>query len=283
VGIKLLADRMIDLTDEELRELDIDTISCYINMGGKSYSDLEDVFPDDVFAYMDATGQVAQTAAKSPAIYSEFFGKYVAQGHTVIHLAVSSGISSIAANAKLAAQDYPGKVFVIDTLLLSNGIALLAMFALERLAAGETDAARLAADIEAKIPKIQASFLIDSLDCIYRGGRCNGLTYYAANIFKIKPAIHMNAQGQMVPRTKFRGARERVLEPYIKSTFEYRPDPDLRLLYVIQSTYDAEIEQTMREIIERYHHFDEIRFNTVSCNCCVHGGRNTVGLFYMCK
>jgi len=283
VSIKLLADRMIDLTDEELEALGIDTISCYINMDGKSYSDLEDIFPEDVFAYMDRTGQVAQTAAKSPAIYSEFFGRYVAQGHTVVHLAVSSGISSIAANAKKAAEDYPGKVFVVDTLVLSNGIALLAQYALSLMAAGETDAGRLAAAIEAKIPKVQASFLIDSLDCLYRGGRCSGMTYYAANIFKIKPAIRMDAQGRMVPREKFRGNQSRVLEPYIKSTFEQRPNPDLRLLYIIQTTYDAAVQQTMRDIVGRYHTFEEIRFNTVSCNCCVHGGRNAVGLFYVCR
>ena len=120
---------MIDLSKEELAELNIDTISCYINMDNKSYSDLEDVFPEDVFRFMEKTGQVAKTAAKSPALYSEFFGRFVEKGDTVIHFAVSSGISSIAENAKTAAKDYPEKVFVIDTLLLSNGIALLVKYA----------------------------------------------------------------------------------------------------------------------------------------------------------
>ena len=283
MGIKLVADRMIDLPDEELKALDIDTISCYVMMDGESYSDLEDVFPDDIFSFMDRTGRVAQTAAKSPAVYSEFFGQFVSKGDTVIHLAVSSGISSIAQNAKAAANDYPGKVFVIDTLLLSNGIALLAKNALDMIANGETDAEKIVARLLELIPKIQGSFLLDTLDCLYKGGRCSGLTYYAANVFKIKPVIHMNETGHMVVREKFRGSHERALEQYIKSTFEKWPNPETDILYIAYSTYDAVIHELILSIVAKYHSFERIQFNLGSCNCCIHSGRNTIGLFYVCK
>ena len=283
MGIKIVADRMIDLTDEELKALDIDTISCYVNMDDKCYSDLEDVFPDDIFAFMDDTGRVAQTAAKSPALYAEFFEPFVARGDTVIHLAVSSGISSIAANAKTAAQDFPGKVFVIDTLLLSNGIALLAKYALQLIADGETDAEKIVTLVEQKIPKIAGSFLLDTLDCLYKGGRCSGLTYYSANIFKIKPVIRMNETGHMVVREKHRGSQQKVLEPYIISTFEKYPNPDLDLLYVAYSTYNQEVMDEIVRLVKKYHEFKDIQFNLGSCNCCIHAGRNTYGLFFMCK
>ena len=283
MSIKIVADRMIDLPKEELETLGIDTISCYINMGGRSYSDLDDIFPDDIFDYMDKTGNVAQTAAKSPALYSEFFGQYVAKGDTVIHFAVSSGISSIAKNAKTAAEDFPKKVFVIDTLRLSNGIALLAKYALKLIAEGETDASIIVSSVEQKIPKIQGSFLLDTLDCLYKGGRCNGMTYYAANVFKIKPAIHMNDLGQMVVREKYRGNQERVLEQYIKTTFEKFPNPDLEQLYVVYTTYNEAVQDNIRNIVSKYHCFKNIKFSFVSCNCAVHSGRNTIGLFYMCK
>jgi DegV family protein with EDD domain len=283
MGIKITADRMIDLSKEELAALHVDTISCYINMGDKSYSDMEDVFPEDVFRFMDETGQVARTAAKSPAVYSEFFGQFVAAGDTVIHFAVSSGISSIAANAKTAAQDYPGKVFVIDTLLLSNGIALLVKYALQLIADGETDAKKIVDLATGKIPKIQGSFLLDTLDCLYKGGRCSGLTYFAANLLKIKPVIYMNETGHMVVREKHRGNQARVLEAYIKSTFEKKPNPDLSLLYVVYTTYDKAVQENILNIVAKYHSFAQVRFNDVSCNCCVHSGRNTIGLFYMCQ
>ena len=283
MGIKILADRMIDLTDEEIASLNIDTMSCYINMGDKNYSDLIDVFPEDVFKFMDDTGNVAQTAAKSPALYSEFFGKFVSEYDAVIHFAVSSGISSIAQNAKAAALEYPGKVFVIDTITLSNGIALLVKYAMTLIADGETDAAKIVELVEQKIPKIQASFLLETLDCLYKGGRCSGMVYYAANLFRIKPVIHMNDTGHMVVREKHRGSQKKVLEPYIKSTFEQYPNPDLEQLYIVYTVYNETVQKQILEIVAKYHNFKNIQFNYSSCNSCVHGGRNAIAMFYAQK
>lgn len=283
MGIKIVADRMIDMSTEELAALNIDTISCYINMGDKSYSDLEDVFPQDVFRYMKETGQVAKTAAKSPALYGEFFERFVAKGDTVIHLAVSSGISSIAENAKAAAKEYPGKVFGIDTLRLSLGIALLARYAKQLIAAGEDDAEKLVDLITKKIPKVQSAILLDTLDCLYKGGRCSGLTYYASNLLNIKPVIQVNDQGQMVLREKFRGNQERILERYIRNTFERNPNPDLDLLYVLYTTYNKTVQEAIIEIVGQFYDFKQVIFNEASCNCYVHGGENTIGLFYLVK
>lgn len=283
MSIKIVSDRMIDLSKEELEELNISTISCFINMDDKSYSDLDDVFPEDVFKFMDATGRVAQTAAKSPTLYSEFFSQFVANGDTVIHFAASSGISTIAGNAKDAAKNFPGKVFVIDTLLLSNGIALLAKYALRLIADGETDAEKIVGLVKQTIPKIQGSFLLDTLDCLYKGGRCSGMVYYASNFFKIKPVIHMNETGHMVVREKYRGEQGRILEPYIKNTFAKYPNPDLEQLYIVYTTYDKAVQDNILRIVSKYYNFKNVQFNYVSCNCCVHSGRNTIGLFYICK
>jgi len=282
LSIKIVSDRIIDLPGEELAALGIDTISCYINMDGKSYSDLDDVFPEDVFAFMDRTGRVAQTAAKSPELYAEFFGQFVEKGHTVIHFAASSGISAICSHAQIAAKNFPGKVYVVDTHRLSNGVALLAKYALKLIAEGETDAAKIAALAERKIPKVQGSFLLETLDCLYKGGRCSGMTYYAANFLKIKPVIHMNETGHMVVREKYRGSQTRVLEPYIRATFEKYPDPDLEILYVAYTTYNKAVQENIVKIIRKYHNFKKIQFSHVGCNCAVHSGRNTIGLFYLC-
>ena len=283
MSIKITADRMIDLPKEDLEEYNIDTISCYVNMGGKSYSDLDDVFPADVFRYMEETGKVAQTAAKSPTLYAEFFKPFVDIGDTVIHFAVSSGISSIANNAKSAAEEFPGKVFIIDTLLLSNGIALLVRYAMSLIAAGETNAEIIVSKVLQKIPKVQGSFLLNTLDCLYKGGRCSGLTYYAANLLKIRPVIYMNETGHMVVREKHRGHTDKTLESYVKTTFEKYPNPDLNLLYIVYSTYDKDMLERVKSIVGKYHTFEKTQENFTGCNCAIHCGKETIALFYMCK
>jgi DegV family protein with EDD domain len=271
---------MIDLPAEQLDAMGISTISCFINMGGKSYSDLDDIFPEDVFVHMERTGEMAKTAAKSPEMYAEFFKPFVDNGDSVIHFAASSGISSICDNARAAGETFNGKVFVIDTLKLSNGIALLADYALALIKAGGKTAAQIAELLRQKVPKIQASFLINTLECLYRGGRCKGMVYYVANIFHIKPVIFMDPKGDMIVREKFHGSYNACLEKYVKATFEKYPNPDLNKLYVICSTPSAELQTRMTELVSRYHAFKEIQFSVTGCNCAVHCGRNTVGIFY---
>lgn len=281
MSIKILADRMIDLSNEELKELNIDTISCFVNMGGKSYSDMEDIFPEDVFEHLDKTGKIAQTAAKSPETYKEFFKKFIDAGDTVIHLAVSSGISSIAENAKIAAQSFGDKAYVVDTKLLSNGIALLAKYALSLIENGENDAKVIVKKLEDKIPNIECSFLIDTLDCLYKGGRCSGVSFLMGNLLRIKPVIYMNKTGHMTVREKHRGQRNKTLENYVKTTFQKYPNPDLSQLYIAYTTEDEEYLKFVKTTVEKYHKFENIQFEKVGCNCAIHSGRYTIGLFFM--
>ncbi|MDR0855922.1 MAG: DegV family EDD domain-containing protein [Clostridiales bacterium] len=282
MGIKILADRMIDLPAEELKALDVDTIGCYIMMGNDCYSDLDDVFPEDVFAYMKATKKVAMTAAKSPDAYAEFFRPFVERGDTVLHFACSSGISSIAENAEKASHSFPGRVFVIDTLVLSNGIAMLVKYAIKLIADGETDPETIVRLVKNQIPKLQCSFLLEDLECLHRGGRCNGLSYYAANLLRIKPIIRIDERGRMVAAEKCRGHRERAFETYFKSIFTKYPNPVLDLLYIPCSTYTEEFEALVRRIVAKYYAFEKIQFNVVGCNCSVHCGRNVLSTSYMC-
>lgn len=273
---------MIDLPKKELDELGISTISCYVNMAGKSYSDLDDITPEDVFTHFEKTKEIAKTAAKSPEIYAEFFRPFVAAGDTVIHFAVSSGISSIYVNAK-AAGERVGNVFVIDTLTLSGGIALLVKFALSLIESGETDAKKIYELCLEKRKNVQVSFLIETLDCLYKGGRCNGLQYFSANLLKLKPVIYMNETGHMKTREKCRGSHRRAIAQFIENTFKKYPDPDLKQLYVSHFCYDKELRDYVLETIARYKKFENIQLNDIGCNCAIHSGRNSFGICFLVK
>ena len=278
--IKIMADRMIDLPKEELDSLNISTMSCYVNMNGKSYEDLIDVYPDDIFTQLKKTGKIAQTAAKSPEEYYNFFEPFTGENKAVIHFAVSSGISSIYENAVLAASRLPN-TYVIDTRTLCNGIALLAKYAIELIEGGETDAKKVYELCLEKRAKVQGSFLIATLECLRKGGRCSGMQYFASNLLKIKPVITLGkSDGRMQIRDKILGGQRHVLAKYIARTFKEYPNPDLKQLYIAHFCKDELLIQYVVDTVAQHHKFENIQINTGGCNCAIHSGTNTFGIFY---
>ena len=278
--IKITADRMIDLSDSELAELDISTISCFVNMGGESYGDLEDVFPEDVFVHFEKTKEVARTAAKSPDHYADFFRPFVEDGCAVIHFAASSGISAICDNSKIAAQRFEN-VYVVDSLTLSNGIALLAKYAISLIEQGETDVKKIHELCLKQREKVRGGFIIETLDCLYRGGRCSSLQYYGANLLRIRPVIGMDETGHMKIRDKYHGNYKRAVAKFIANMFKKNPNPDLKQLYMLHFFKDKKIEEFLVQTVSEYAQFENIYFSASSCNCAIHSGRNTVGMFFV--
>lgn len=281
--IKITADRIIDLSKEELDKLQIATMSCYIVMGDKSYEDMIDVTPDDVFKYVKETGDMAKTAAKSPDAYYEFFKQFTDKGMAVIHFAAASGISAICGFAKEAATRLPN-VYVIDTCSLSNGVALLAKHAIELIDEGKKDPKEIYEICMAKREKVQASFIIDKLEFLYKGGRCSSLQLFAANLLKIRPVITLDKDiGKMYTREKIIGSHRHALAQYVKNTFKKFPNPDLKHLYINHISKDEELIKHFIKLATSYYKFENVHIGTVGCNCSVHGGPNTFGIVYFVK
>ena len=278
--IKITADRIIDLPVDTLKELNISTISCYINLGNVSYSDGDDIQLDDVFDFIDKHREIPKTAARSPEQYELFFSQFVNDYDYVLHFAASSKISSICSHAQKAAKTLGDKVIVFDTKNLCSGIAILAYKALD-LINKNTPINELVEIINQTIPKVQGSFILDTLDYIYLGGRCSGLAYHAAKLFKLKVVIGMNADGVMSPRGKYRGALPISIRKYIKETFELKPNPNLDAVYIIYTTKNDDMVNIIKEEIAKYHTFKNVYVNKVGCNAGVHSGRNTFGFFYV--
>ena len=281
--IKITADRCIDLPIEELDAREISTMSCYINMGGKSYEDMIDITPEEILAHYKATGEVAKTAAKSPEQYYEFFKQFTDKGMPVIHLAASKGVSAICGFAIEASKRFDN-VYVVDTRSLSGGVALLSRYIEDLMAEGETDPQKIAEACEKQRDKIHDSFLIDSMEFIRKAGRCTGLTFLLANLLKIKPVIMVDKEsGLMRPSEKFRGNSRKVIAEYVKSTFTKFPNPDLKRIYVVQSTPDEEMLQYFKDTIAQYHKFEIVQPTVTGCNCFVHAGTNVFGVFFFSK
>lgn len=281
--IKITADRMIDLSVEDLKRRDISTMSCYINMGNESYEDSIDITNDMIYEHWKTTGEIAKTAAKTPDDYYNFFKEFTDQGRPVLHFAASKGVSSICAFAIQAAQRLPN-VYVVDSCSLSGGAALIADYAEELIAAGETDLQKIKELCESKRLKLQDSFMIDRMDFMRTAGRVTGLQFFVANLLQLKPVITLNkTTGLMFPREKVRGNAKKAIAEYIKSTFAKYPNPDLKRIYVGHSCDNKELVKYFVDTIATHHKFKEVYMATISCNCFVHSGPNTFGMFYLMK
>jgi DegV family protein with EDD domain len=201
----------------------------------------------------------------------------------ILHFAASSGISAICSHAQQASERLPN-AYVVDTRSLGNGVALLAKYAYKLMEEGETDPKAVYEKCLEKREKLQGSFLIETLECLYKGGRCSTLQYYGANLLKIKPVITLDkSNGKMIIREKCRGKHRNALEDYIKKTFERFPNPELKDLYIQHYCKDEELVKFFVDKVATHYQFENVHVGMPGCNCSIHCGPNTFGLFYFVK
>ncbi len=185
--IKITGDSTIDLSKELMEKYDVDTVPLYINMGEESFQDGVTVTPSDIYAYVARTGTLPKTAAPSVGDYLEFFSALKKEYDEIIHFNISSEFSSAHQNALVAAQEIGG-VYPVDSRNLSTGTGLLVLEACE-MAQNGMDADEISLEIDRLIPKVEASFVINRLDYLAKGGRCSSLVAMGANVLHLRPMI----------------------------------------------------------------------------------------------
>ena len=209
--IKITVDSTNDLSPELIEKYNIGVLPLTVNMGDKLYRDMVDITPDDIYAHVNGGGALPKTSAVNAAEYGEMFEKYLKEYDAIIHINISSEMSTCHNSARMAAEGLP--VYPIDSRNLSTGSALLALMACEKAAAGE-DAEKIAEDLRAAVDKVDASFVVSRLDYLHKGGRCSAIAMLGANVLKLKPCIIVS-DGQMSVGKKYRGNMNKVLPQYV--------------------------------------------------------------------
>jgi DegV family protein with EDD domain len=213
--VKIIADSTCDVPEELKRRLDIGIIPLYVILGEQTFKDGVDIDPDRIFAYFDQTQCTPTTSAPSVQDFVDFFSPYAAQGRDIVFFGISSEMSASCQNAALAAREFPGvRIRVVDSRNLSAGIALLAVKAAEEAREGWT-ADKIADRAIATTGLVRASFVIDTLVYLYRGGRCSRLQMLGANALSLKPKIAVR-DGFMGPEERYRGRPSRVAAQYAR-------------------------------------------------------------------
>jgi DegV family protein with EDD domain len=227
--IKIMSDSVCDLTKEQLENYDIELVPMLIIQNDVTYKDGVDIVPEDIFAYVESGKGICHTSAINVADYQEAFSRFADKYDAVILFTLSSGISSCYQNALIAASDFKN-VYVVDSQNLSTGCGHLVLDAAVMAEQGAT-AEEIVARIEDLRTKVEASFVIDSLLYLWKGGRCSGVAALGANVLKLKPCIEVK-NGKMDVGKKYRGNFDKVIIQYVTDRLKNRDDIDYRRIFV---------------------------------------------------
>lgn len=281
-NIILCADSTCDLGPELIEKHGVHIYPLHVLVDDKSCRDGIDITPDDIYATYEEKGVLPKTAAVSPAEYIEFFQPLVDAGNDVIHISLGSALSSSYNNCRLASLEVEG-VYVVDSRNLSTGSGLLVLEAAERIAKGMA-AEDIVAELNEIAGRVSASFVINDLEFLHKGGRCSALAMFGANVLKLKPSIKVNnADGSMGVDKKYRGTLEKALSDYVADQLKDRTDIDTRRIFITHSGISEERIALVKELVQQYGDFEEIIVTRAGCTISSHCGPNTLGVLFITK
>lgn len=275
--IALSAESTIDIPENLLKQYGITTLPYTLIMGERSELD-GIVKGEDLFAYTEKTGKLAKTSAVNQMQFKERFEALLKDYDAIIHFSLSSDMSSSFSNASLAAQEIGSKnIYVIDSRVLSSGIALQAIYARKLIEAGK-DPETIVQMVKERIPFDQSSFGLEAVNYLYKGGRCSALAALGANILHIRPQIIVK-DGKMISGKKFRGPMEKWVKDYVETTLKEFPNPDLEEVFITYSSAPDEIVEMVRARLKE-RGFKHIMNTNANGTVCCHCGPHTLGILY---
>ncbi len=278
--IKITADSTCDLSKELIEKYNIDILPLYVVEDGKSFRDGADISPEDIFDYVEKTDGSASTAAINSADYINYFKTIRKDYDAVVHINISSEFSSCYQNALLAAEEIDG-VYPIDSRNLSTGSGHIVVEAAKMAEKGAYPDEIVSA-MNDLAEKVDASFVIEKLDYLRRGGRCSALTALGANLLSLRPCIEVK-DGKMGIGRKYRGDMTKVVEDYVRERLEGRNDIDTSRIFVTHSPCNREIVEIVKNAIAKYAEFNEILETDAGCTVSCHCGPNTIGILFKRK
>ena len=277
---KILSDSTCDLSPDLVCRYDIGIIPLIVVKADQEYLDGQTITPKDIFEHVAAGGNLCSTAARSVAAYQEAFAGYAGAYDGVVHINISSDFSSSYQNACIAAQDFDN-VRVVDSRNLSTGQGLVVLKACE-LAKTAQSLDQLKAELDAFTSRVEASFVLDKLEYMVKGGRCSSAAALGANLLNLKPSIEVR-DGKMSVVKKYRGKYDRCLRNYVMDRLGNREDIDRGTLFITHTPVSDECLEAVREAVKECGHFDNIYETEAGCTVSCHCGPGTLGVLFVRK
>ncbi|MBQ9448261.1 MAG: DegV family protein [Acholeplasmatales bacterium] len=281
--VKIIADSTCDISIERLKELDIDLLSLYVVIQDKQYLDLEEIKWNDVIAKVNETGELPHTAAINIDTFATTFKKYVDQGYDVIFLSLGANFSSNYNNARLAAEEFDeGRVYILDSQNLSSAIGLM-LFKMAAFRDQGLSAKEIVEKMEKIIPLTQTETALETMQYLYKGGRCSALKFMVGNILKLYPIVKVEdgvINVHKIGKLTFKNALNIIANDFRKELEAGNVDED----FIIISTVGNEPARSyLCDKVSQFFPKEKIYLYDAGCVVSTHCGPGTTGFFYIRK
>ena len=274
------ADSTCDLPLELVKRFDIRIIPLTVLLGEDSYFDNEDFDPNKIYEYYKNTGSLPKTSAPSVQQFIDFFTPMVEAGYEVVHIDISSELSATFSSGRIAASELEG-IYNIDSRSLSTGMSLLILEAAKCRDEGMS-AAEIAAHLETLIPNLETSFVIDTREFLWKGGRCSGVAALGANMLKLRPAIAMK-EGKLDVYKKYRGNMQNVYKQYARETLSDKEIYGENISIVDSGEVSPEAVEAVKAVVEELAPGHQIYCCRAGSTISSHCGPGTLGVIFIRK
>ena len=278
--IIIASDSTSDLSPELIDRYQIKIVPLSVNLADRIYTDGVDIDPEMIYRHYEEKRQLPKTAAPNLETFRAFFEEHTSGGRSVVFFTISSEMSSTYSNARLAAEEFE-RVHVVDTRNLSTGGGLLVLRAADLAREGKSaeEIARICSDLT---PLVDASFVIDNLEFLHKGGRCSAVAMFGANLLQLKPCIVVK-DGRMSVGKKYRGKFSATLEKYVLDRIGDGSEVELDRVFVTHAGCDETIYKAVAEQVASIAPFGEVLITRAGCTISSHCGRNTLGVLFIRK
>ena len=276
--VVITADSTVDLSPDLLERFQIRVIPLTITLGEESFPDGQGFTPLDMYARFRQDGTLPKTSAPGVQEFLDFFTSLVEQGYEVVHLDISAELSNTFNAARLAAQELEG-VYPVDSRMLSTGVGLLAIEGAECAERGMT-AAEIAAHLESMTDKVSTSFVLDTLEYMWKGGRCTGVAALGANLLHLKPALEMK-DGKLGVYKKYRGNMRSVYKQYITERVKDKAIRSGHVFLTESGEIEPELVEELVQLIYSLTGCREVHHTMAGCTISTHCGPGCLGVLFI--
>lgn len=274
--IAITTESSADISKKLQKELEVHVIPMTVLICDEEFKDGVDLTVSELYEKSELYGETPKTAGISPNDYKLVFETLTNQGYDVVHVSISGKISSCLQNARFASNSFEN-VYVVDSLNLSAGMAMLVYEACRLRDSGET-AQTIAAELEKLRLKISTSFILEDTSYLRRGGRCSKAEQLTASLLSLRPSIEI-VGGKLLPGKRFRGKGLDADKKYIEKTLENKK-ADKRLCLLNYSGLKEDEVDELVSFAEKSGPFEEVLASEAGCCISSHCGRGCMGIIF---